>query len=229
MALSEKDYRLNHRKRVREKYLKNGMDSFSQREVLEIMLFYCLPRVDTKSKANRLLEKFGSISNVINRSVSELVEAGLTETAAIHLKLYSDVNHWIEKNSFVGIKMTDYDRIGKFLVSELSEERRETAMALFIDKKGFLVETSHICEGDFDKVSLDVKKLVEKAITAKASSVVLAHNHPSGKMQPSASDIAVTNEVEQIFCRLGIVLKEHYIIFGKSYTGIKKTSGSYEE
>ena len=225
MMISENDYRRNHRKRVREKYLKNGIDNLSQREILEIMLFYCLPRIDTKPKANELLKKFGSISNIINSSISELVDAGLTETAALHLKLYSDVNGWLEQNEAMEIKLADYDKTGRYFVSMFANERLEKAMAVLLDKKGFLIETAQICVGDSDRVSFDVKKLVEKAIAAKASGVVIAHNHPSGKMEPSASDIALTNKIEQIFEHLGIELKEHYIIYEKSYIGIKKTAG----
>lgn len=80
-----------HRQRLKERYMTSGFESFSDHEILELLLFYVIPRRDTNYIAHHLLDTFGSISKVLDASSEELKKAGLSESTAVFLRFYPNV------------------------------------------------------------------------------------------------------------------------------------------
>ncbi len=222
MSDSNKKYRCGHRQRMRQKYLEKGIDGFSQQEILEMMLFYSVPRVDTKPLAYKLIEEYGSVEAVIQSRPEQLVKSGLTPSGAMHLKLFHDVNAWINKNSVVRIPMKDYDKIGKYLSSLFKDKKTEHVVVLLLDSKDCLITSEELCEGSFTQAVINMRRLVEKCVISRAAKVVLAHNHPAGMLVPSPDDYSATEKAREVLSDIGVVLVEHYIVCGKDYIGIEK-------
>ena len=213
---------LGHRERLKKRYISGGINALAEHEVLELMLFYSIVRVDTKPLAHRLIEKFGTLENVLCASVETLVEEGLTRNSAVHLKLFSDISSYLVRKCFVAGKLLRYNEIGEFFVREFSGDKKERVIAVLVDGKNRIISVEDICDGSLTYTKMGVRKLTELCLKKSATKLILAHNHPSGKISPSTSDYMSTAKLEKMLSELDIELFENYIIGGGDYVGIKK-------
>lgn len=218
----EKTFYIGHRDRLKDRYIESGIDALAEHEVLELMLFYSIVRVDTKPLAHRLINKFGSLGNVLNASVETLMNEGLTKNSAVHLKLFRDVSALLVRESMVSCKLLRYNEMGEFFVKEFSGDKNEKVLAALIDSKNNIISLEEICEGSLTYSKVNVRKLTELCLTRGVSKVILAHNHPSGKITPSMSDYMSTMKLDKMLSELDIELFESYIVAGNDYAGIKK-------
>ena len=172
-----------HRNRVRERYLNTGLDTFQDYEALELLLFYAIPRKDTKSTAKNLIARFGSLPAVLDATVEELTEAGLSPNTAILLKLVPDMNrYYAVKTDGAGQKVHSTSDAGKILCAMFRHEQTESVRLLCLNAGGKVLKLALLNEGDINAVHFSVRKIVETALSAKAVSVILAHNHPGGTL-----------------------------------------------
>lgn len=218
----EKPFYIGHRERLKNRYAENGIDALAEHEILEIILFYSILRVDTKPLAHRLVDKFGSLSNVLSASVESLMSEGLSKNSAVHLKLFSDVSAKLVRESLVTSKRLRFDEMGEFFVKEFSGDKTERVVAALIDSRNNIIALEDICDGSLTYTKVSIRKLAELCLTRRASKIVLAHNHPSGKITPSMNDYMSTVKLDKILSELDIELFENYIVGGNDYAGIKK-------
>ena len=211
-----------HRQRLRTRYMESGIDALLEHEILEFILFHSIPRIDTKPIAHKLIDRFGSLKNVLCASGESLKEAGLSEVSVAHIRLLLDVNKWVRRNGFVGKKLCDYNETGLLLVSEFDDDKEEKLVALMLDGKDEVIELKTICEGSFRATTVNMKYLVKSCLDRNVAKVVIAHNHPSGDIRPSADDHVTTASIENYLSGVGIELVEHYIIADGTYFGIKR-------
>jgi len=215
----------NHRERLRQRYLKSGIDSLAEHEVLELVLFYALPRVDTNDTAHRLLELFGSVSAVFEAPIDELAGVrGLSYSSAALLKLIFDINARSLCASHTVKYMNDYDEVGKRLAEDFRYDSTERVVMVLLDSKDALIYIGTLSQGDFSSAKVSMRMLVHTVMLKNAAKVILAHNHPDGSTSPSVSDKAMTISIEDVLNQIGVELKEHYIIAGDNYIGIKHAS-----
>lgn len=212
-----------HRNRVRERYLNTGLDSFQDYEALELLLFYAIPRKDTKSTAKNLISRFGSLPAVLDATLEELTEAGLSPNAAILLKLVPDMNrYYAVKTDGAGQKVHSTSDAGKILCAMFRHEQTESVRLLCLNAGGKVLKLALLNEGDINAVHFSVRKIVETALSAKAVSVILAHNHPGGTLTPSREDLDATNSAKAALSTVGIQLLDHLIISGDGYCSLRE-------
>lgn len=209
-----------HRDRMREKYLKYGLDVFEPHEVLEIMLFYAIPRVDTNALAHRLIEKFGSLSAVLDADVNQLMDAGLTKNAAVFLNMLPEFSRVYNENKTSKRKVLTRDMLGEYFQNKFIGRKDEYIIALFLDAKGRELSCTVVSTGSFSSATVPFEKIINMALACKAKAVAIAHNHPSGSVLPSEKDIDITFLLSEKLETMGIKLLDHIIIAGDEYLSV---------
>ncbi len=217
----------NHRLRLKNRFLIQGLDSYDQHNVLELLLFYALPQKDTNEIAHELIKMFGSLTDVFDAPFEELVKInGVKEHTATLIKLIPGLSrlYFQGKSDFTG-KYMDYDKIGEGLVARYIGRYNETVMAVFFNSRAQAIDTIILHEGSINSVAFSARTIVEYVIQKNASYVVLSHNHPRGLPIASGEDLATTKQIEMLLNQINVTLLEHYIIAGDTYSGIFKTMG----
>lgn len=211
-----------HRQRLKDRFLQFGLDSFTEIQVLELLLFYAVPRQDTNPIAHRLLNRFGRLSGVLDASLEQLTEVeGIGEHAATLLKLAKamarsyDISKAGEERIISNIR-----DCGDYLLPFFRDRRNETVFLLMLDAKLKVLGCKEVGEGSINYASIPVRRVVEMALEAGASSVVLAHNHPSGIALPSAEDIQTTHRLAAALSTVEIVLADHIIVADGDYVSL---------
>ncbi len=220
---------LGHRERIREKFASGGLDHFLDHETLELLLTYCIARKDTKPLAWALLKRFGSLSAVLDASVEELCcVKGIGRQSALYLKLIRSV---FKKYSLDEVKekitIRTPAQVLEYCKASLAGNNDECLELIYLSIKNTVIKTEIIASGDLDRVSVSPRKVVECALAAKASAVILVHNHPSGDPTPSMEDILLTKEIVRSAALLGIAVHDH-IIVGKGAHYSLKANGKIE-
>lgn len=203
-----------HRQRLKKRFLEEGLDNFSDIQVLELLLFYCIPRKDTNPIAHNLLDHFGSLSQVLEAPVEELQKVeGVGETAAAFLHLTTAVSRYylVDRTSRVTVLST-IDDCARYLVPFFFGRRNETVFLLCMDAKCKVLCCREIGEGSINSAGISIRKIVETALGVGATTVVLAHNHPSGVAVPSGDDIQTTRRVAAALSAVEIQLADHIIV-----------------
>lgn len=203
-----------HRARMREKYLKSGLDVFAPHEILELMLFYAIPYKNTNDIAKNLISRFGSFDGVLDAPIDSLVDAGLTENQAIYLKLFPDVTRTYYRAKFDSDDgPIDFDKlpdaISRRFIGNTSQER---VLLILLDVKGKEVFSGFINEGNFEATRLSVRSIVRLAMNYGASTAIIAHNHPSGVALPSKEDVMTTLCLRDALSLVDVNLIDHFIV-----------------
>ena len=223
--MSEKDNQ-GHRERIREKFLKNGIDGFAEYEILELLLTYCIPRKDTKPIAKELLNKFKSLDNVFKADFDKLSAIdGLGKNSIAFLKLIGDLPSIIYKDELKNkklidketLKISNKDILLKYLRNKIGYEEIEKFYVLYLSSSNEVIEFEENSVGTLDRSSVYPREIYKKIINLNAKSVILAHNHPSDNITPSKCDIELTNEIAKGLKNFGALLIEHIIITKNSY------------
>ena len=203
-----------HREKMRQRFLKSGLDAFADHEALELLLYYAIPRRDTNPIAHALMERYGSLSAVLTAPVEDLKKVeGVGESAAVLLKLapqlYRKARLYEAEQETV---LSSVERVGAYLLERFAGEKNEVVYQLCLDRKGKLLACKKLGEGGVASADLDIRRLVENALLTGASSVVLAHNHPSGVALPSRDDYAATDRAKTALSVVGVALADHIIV-----------------
>ncbi|MEY8385705.1 DNA repair protein RadC [Oscillospiraceae bacterium 38-13] len=214
-----------HRERMRRRFRENGLSGFADHEVLELLLYYAIPRRDTNPIAHALLDRFGSLSGVFS-APAELLEQvdGVGENTAAFLRLIPLASARARlAEAERELALDTRERIGGYLLELFSQERNEAVYEICLDRKGKLLACKRLGEGSAAAVNLDIRKLVENALLCSASSVILAHNHPSGIALPSQDDHATTQQAHQALKSIGVQLEDHIIVADGDYVSYSQS------
>jgi len=215
----------NHRERMRNRYYVSGFDSFSDHEILEMILYHSIPRGDTNELAHRLIEHFGDFNHVIEAKPDELKNVkGIGESSAMLIKLVEAAVR-IYATSFVEVE-AQYDTVKKiadFMWPRFFGLDHERLYMLMFNNKMGMIDCVPIADGTVSSASVQTRPIIEKALGKKASSIVLAHNHPHGIAFPSDSDVALTMKLYDGLSLMDIPLLEHLVIAENRFTPIIKT------
>ena len=223
--MNEKDNQ-GHRERIKEKFLKNGIDGFAEYEILELLLTYCIPRKDTKPIAKELLNKFKTLDNVFKADFDKLsVIDGLGNNSIAFLKLIGDLPSIIYKDELKNkklidretLKISNKDILLNYLRNKIGYEEIEKFYVIYLSSSNEVIEFEENSVGTLDRSSVYPREIYKKIINLNAKSVILAHNHPSDNITPSKSDIELTNEIAKGLKNFGALLIEHIIITKNSY------------
>ena len=212
-----------HREKMRQRYLKGGLEGFADHEALELLLYYAIPRRDTNPIAHALMERYGSLSAVLTAPVEDLCKVeGIGESAAILLRLAPQLYQKARlSDAEQETVLNSVDRVGTYLLQRFIGERREVVYQLCLDRKGKLLACKRLGEGGVASADLDIRKLMENAILTSATAVILAHNHPSGVALASKEDYAATTRVREALATIGVTLVDHIIVADGDYVSLK--------
>lgn len=216
-----------HRDRLRENYLRGGLEPLSDVNRLELLLFYGIPRRDTNPLAHRLLDTFGSLSGVLQASVDQLCSVqGMSRNAAILLHLVNELGAACireQTHREFGNILSTTARCGEYLVPCFFGERNEVVYLLCLDAKCKLLDCRKISEGSVNAADISIRRVVETALLLGASTVVLAHNHTSGIALPSREDEAATRRVYTALDAVGVRLADHVIVADNDYVSMAES------
>ncbi|HYD18872.1 MAG TPA: DNA repair protein RadC [Patescibacteria group bacterium] len=206
-----------HRDRLRGRFLRSGSGAFEDYELLELALFYAIPRRDVKPLAKQLLVRFGGTGGVLGASLEELQSVkGISENTAVFLKAIQalqlrTLSDEISKKPVLAswAKLIDYCHVA------MAHATREHFRVLFLNRKNELIADEVQQSGTIDHVPVYPREVVRRALELHATALILVHNHPSGDPQPSDGDISMTRELRKAAQSLDVVVHDH-IIIGKS-------------
>ena len=203
-----------HRQRLKDRFLKEGLDHFNDLYVLELLLYYCIPRVDTNPIAHALLDHFGSLTAVFEATAEELQKVpGIGENAATFLTLIPQVGRYYQiKRAETGDILTNPRQFCRYLAPYFIGRDNETVFLLSLDAKCKVLGCKMVGVGSVNSANIPIRRVVEIALSANATSVVLAHNHPSGLAIPSHDDIQTTLRLAKAMNAVEIVLLDHIVV-----------------
>ena len=218
-----------HRQRLRERFQKDGLDNFDEINVLELLLFYIIPRQDTNEVAHRLLDRFGSLENVLDAKLEDLVTVkGISDNAATYLTLIREVSRYYQvRKADLGEPLNTVEAYCNVLVPQFLGRRNEMVYMLCLDAKSKMISCNLVGEGSINSANVPVRKIIETALAANATMVVLAHNHPGGVAIPSAEDIYSTKHLAQVLGALDILLLDHVVVADNQAVSMV-SSGQYK-
>lgn len=218
----------DHRQRVRQRFLESGLDDFHEIQALELLLFYCIPRRDTNPVAHALLEHFGSFSQVMEAPVEELKKVkGMGESSAVFLHLVTAVSRYYQVDRVKQVKiLPTIEDCGRYLIPFFHGRRNETVFLLCMDAKCKVICCKEIGEGSVNSAGVPIRRIVETALGVSATTVVLAHNHPSGLALPSGEDIETTHRAAAALNAVEINLADHIVVADDDFVSIAQ-SGYY--
>lgn len=208
-----------HRRRLREKFLKGGLNGFLDYEILEILLTLGTPRRDCRELARRLLQEYRTLKSVLEADNRELLKfEGLGPHNIFGLKLIQEVS-----GRFLRDKMLSkpYCRSSKevfdYLYHSLRDVKREKFKVLFLDTKNRIIEEKTLFEGTVDSSAVYPREIMKDALRFDASSLIFVHNHPSGDPEPSASDKRITKDLILAARIMQLNVLDHIIIGDDRY------------
>jgi len=218
-----------HRQRLKKRFLNEGLDNFEQLQVLELLLFYCIPRQDTNPVAHRLLDHFGSLTQVLEATPEELKKVpGIGDAVATFLALVTSVGRYYNVNRAASVQiLSSLDACGKYLVPRFYGRRNETVFILCMDAKCKVLCCKEVGEGSVNSAAVPIRRIVEMALGANATSVVIAHNHPSGVAVPSNEDIQTTRRLAKALSAVEITLIDHMVVAEDDFVSMRQ-SGVYD-
>lgn len=218
-----------HRDRLRKKFLDNSFDGLETHEILELMLYYAIPRKDTNPIAHQLIDSFGSISAVFDAPVDKLKEQGISENCAIYLKLIPQICRlYMDDKHNNTDKIIDVENAGEKLKHKFVGRDYEAVVLLLLDSKHKEVFCGVVSKGSVSACEVYVRKIIELAVMYNAKFAVLAHNHPSGLALPSNDDIYTTGKVFQALKLIQVALIDHVIVADDDYVSLRE-SGFMDE
>ncbi len=220
----KKNVHEGHMERMRNKYVNKGIEVFEQHEILEMLLFYAIPRKNTNDIAHRLLEACGSLSAVFDAPIDILMQQGLSYNAAVLLHMIPDLSRAYQSDKFDNEeKIITDENIGKKMVHLFAGKNEECVYAFFLDAKGKEKYSGIISKGDASSAPLFSKDIVSIAARCKAVTVIIAHNHPSGVAFPSRADLEATADIADALDTIGIHLADHIIVADRDYISLSST------
>ncbi len=222
---SKKDLE-EHRQRVRDRFALTGGDDFRDYELLELMLFGVLPRVDTKPIAKELIARFRTLDGVIGAPREQLMAVHrIGPAVATHIKAIHRILVAVEREPLaVRPVLGSWSAVLGYLKRLLAEETEEQVRVLYLDRRLRLIADEVQGRGTIDQAAIYPREVARRALELRAASVILAHNHPTGDPSPSRQDIAMTKEVIAALQPLGVTVHDHVIV-GRDGTRSMKALG----
>jgi DNA repair protein RadC len=212
-----------HRQRLKARFAGAGPESLADYELLELVLFSAIPRRDTKPLAKRLLDRFGSFSEVVNAAPERLKEVdGVGDAVVMQLK--------VTRAAALRLLRTDvmqrpilgtWNAVLDYCRAAMGFEAREQFRILFLDKKNRLIADEVQQVGTVDHTPVYVREVVKRALEHSACALVLVHNHPSGDPAPSRADVDMTRQIVEAARPLGIAIHDHIIVGKQGHASLK--------
>ncbi|MDR2728613.1 MAG: DNA repair protein RadC [Chitinispirillales bacterium] len=222
-AQSEKPDFIGHRARLFDKYVKGGINSLHDYEILELLLTYVIPRKDTKPLAKKLIARYGAIGAVVNAPLDELRSFGLTQRSAGLFPLMKDTMAYCLSENCVRKPVVTYRRdVEEYLRFNFGYRREEYVAVIFLDSASRVINAEIVSEGTVSYCVVYPRDIIDRALRCSAAAVIIAHNHPTGETEPSEDDWDITERIYKAGKLLEVQLIDHVIISNKRVVSLKE-------
>lgn len=214
-----------HRARMKEQFVRNNIEFFDAHQVLEMLLFFSIPRRDTNPLAHRLIERFGGLTDVLEADYQQLCRVeGVSEQTAVLLTLCGQLirRYQLEKVKDIQVFHT-MDEIGNFLMTQFFGETQEKLRILCLNNRGELLNCSVVSVGTSTSTAVNTRAIVETVLRYATTAVVMAHNHPAGFAIPSADDFDSTVLVRKALDTVNVKLADHLVIGNGDYVSMRQS------
>ncbi len=210
----KKNVHSDHRKRVRANVVKNGFSQLEEHKLLELILFYSIPRKDTNELAHRLINHFGSFEEIFKADIEQLRKVeGVGENTAVMIAGMGEAFYRMSKAEPPKKRVyKNTEDLKDLAVSLLRGESVEKVVLMCFDSGKKLKRYSVISDGDKVSSEIDMKEIIKNLVDSDSSIAVLAHNHPISSAEPSAYDIDSTRMVCVTLRKIGYALADHIIV-----------------
>ena len=212
-----------HRQRLRDRFVRDGLNGFLDYEIVELLLTLGTPRRDCKQQAKALINHFGGLRQVLNAPVSELQKiTGVGPVNSLCISLYKSLFARYSREKIEDrATLSSPSLIYEFLKEKIGNKRKEHFAVLFLDTQSKLV-CENVSIGTLNGSLVHPREVFSRAITAHVSHIVIAHNHPSGDPTPSKQDIATTMRLVEAGKVVGISIVDHIIVTSNKYVSLRK-------
>jgi len=214
----EKHY-LKHKHRLRQRYIDESLSGFHDYEVLELLLSYSLSRQDTKPIAKKLIEHFGSISQVMNASVEELCRIeGVSERTAVLLKIIKDSSAYMIKDKILKTYFVrSSEDVINYLKHQYKGQKTESFIVFYLNSKNMIIKVEELFKGTVNEAKIYFRTLITHILNYNASAIIVSHNHPSGNPEISPDDIKSTRKLKELLVSIDVILLDHIVCGGIDY------------
>lgn len=213
-----------HRKRLTARFLAEGLEGFEPHQVLELLLFYSIPRQDTNELAHRLMARFGSLSGVLEAPYEQLLEVkGVGENTAALLKLMPALTRVYYSAQQEGTYIRSNQDAQALLLPRFLGRQEELVYAVLLDAKGKCLAVEQVHKGSVNTSEVSIRKIAGLAISSNAAGLILAHNHPGGVSAPSQEDVLTTQHIQNTLSAMEIQLVDHLVFADREYTSMRQT------
>jgi DNA repair protein RadC len=208
-----------HRRRLRDRFLKSGLEGFQDYEVIELLLTLGTPRKDCKETAKALMQRFKTLSGVLGAAPADLCQVpGVGPVNLFGLKLVPAVGQRYLKQRLEGKQpLTNSRALFDYLNHSIRDKKRECFIAIYLDAKNRVIADEILFTGTVTASAVYPREVVKAALSHTAAAVIFAHNHPSGDPGPSPDDMAITRKLIQACALMGVTVHEHLIIGAEGY------------
>jgi len=221
-AAEPKPHYWGHRGRVRDRVLKAGVEPLADYELLELLLFYSIERIDTKPLAKKLLERFGTLGDVFAAEPAQLREFEIDQRTLVHFKALREAGRRLAERKVKDMPvLTNWQQLIDYCHAALAHEKTEQFRILFLDRKNVLIADEVQQRGTIDHTPVYPREVVKRALALNAAALILVHNHPSGDPTPSRADIEMTKEVKTALKAVGVELHDHLVIGRKAHASFR--------
>ncbi len=200
-----------------------GAEPLPDYELLELLLFQCIPRKDVKSLAKQLIARFGSFAEVLGAPIERLREfEGMGEIGAVNLKVVEAAARRVAKGAVARRKvLSSWSSLLDYCRTAMAFAEREEFRILFLDKRNQLIADEVQQRGTVDHTPVYPREIVKRALELSATAIILVHNHPSGDPSPSQADIRMTLDIRDIAKPLGITIHDHVIVGRNGHASLR--------
>ena len=212
-----------HRERLRERF-RRGVDTLPDYELLELVLFQSIPRVDVKVLAKTLLERFGSFSEVCHASIVDLEAVdGISRTTATNLQVVRAAALRMQKDAILDRPvLSSWTALLDYVRSVMQFQRTEDVRVLYLDRKNRLIADVLVARGTIDRAPVYPREILKRVLTLEASALILVHNHPTGDPTPSHADIEMTKTIVELCKAVDAVVHDHLVVGREQVVSFKQ-------
>ena len=214
--MSTQNYNLGHRQRLRDKFLKSGLDGFHDYEIVELLLTIGTPRKDCKSIAKESLKIFKTLSGVLGANPKDLKEInGIGDNNIFGLKIAQAVaGRFLAEGIINKDFIRSSDEVLKYLKYNLRDKNREVFLIIYLNGRNQILKMEEIFEGTLSTTAVYPREVVKRALDNNAAALIFVHNHPSGNPNPSSDDLTITKKLKEAAKSIDISVHDHLIIAG---------------
>ncbi|WP_352399164.1 DNA repair protein RadC [Anaerotignum sp.] len=203
-----------HRERMRQRFFQEGGEGFRDHELLEMLLYYAVPRGDTNPLAHKMIKEFGSLATLVEAEPYDIASlCGININTALLISLQKELSQrciqarWRNKPVLNSLSLAV-----EYCLSLMAYKNKEFFYLICLDNKRRVINSVKISGGTVNSAVIHPRFVVEAALKMQASAVIFTHNHPGGSCKPTFEDIETTTKLARLLYAIEVQLIDHIIV-----------------